>query len=706
MSAATTMGRSGRHRAVGVDVGGTFTDLVLYDAQRRELRTAKLLTTPHDPSEGVLNGIAELLGPTERLDSVDLIVHGTTLAANTLIERKGAKTALITTDGFRDILETGSERRYDLYDVHIEYPAPLVPRALRFGLRERLRFDGSVALPLDTSGLRHIADRLTTAGIKSVGVCLMHSYLDPSHERQVLAHLRKWAPEVLCTLSSDVLPEIGDHARMSTTVANAYVQPLMRGYLEALVRGLRDRGYRRTLYVTASSGGTLTAKVAGDFPIRLLESGPAAGAFAVSLLSKRVARRNLIAFDMGGTTAKACVIKDTVLERTTELEAARLSRFKRGSGLLVRAPSVDIFEIGAGGGSIASVDSLGLLRVGPESAGAVPGPVCYGRGGTLPTVTDANLVLGYLDPESFLGGTIKLDVRAAAEAIEKHIAGPLGCGLVEAAQGIFAVVNQNMADAIAMYGAEKGLDLRDFALVAFGGAGPVHAWEVARRLRFREIIVPPTAGLLSALGCIAAPLSFEFARSYKGEIGALDWRRVRQVYGEMEAMTRRLLREAGATKVRILRSCDMRHRGQRSEVSVPLHGLPLVPREVPKIIARFKSVYLRRYGRDIPGVIPEVVTWRVAGVAADVVPTLPAASALPRRRRSRGTPPPRSRSAFFPAVRKFLPVSVYDRGQLAPGFVFSGPAVVVERETTTVVPARARGRVSAQGDLIIELRHE
>lgn len=692
---------------LGVDVGGTFTDLVLYDPSSRKIKTCKLLTTPDDPSDAVINGIAQLLQPNGHLDEVDLVVHGTTLAANALIERKGAKTALVTTDGFRDVLETGSERRYELYDLHIDYPSPLVRRALRFGLHERILFDGSIWAPVDRQALQKIVEKITGFGIEAVAVCLMHSYMDPAHEQKVLAHLRARAPELPVSLSSQILPEIGEYARVSTTVANAYVQPLMRRYLEALSRRLHEQGYRRTLYVMASSGGTLTAKVAGDLPIRLLESGPAAGAHAVSLLARRLNRQNLLSFDMGGTTAKACVIRDGVLERTTELEAARLSRFKRGSGLIIRSPSVDIFEIGAGGGSIATVDAIGLLRVGPESAGAVPGPACYGSGGNAPTVTDSNLLLGYLDAESFLGGTMSLDVDAASRAIQERVAAPLGCSLVEAARGIYDVINQNMADAIAIYGAERGIDLRNFALVAFGGAGPVHAWQLAKRLRLREIIVPPAAGLLSAVGCITAPISFEFARSYKRELEAVDWEHVQAIYKEMESLTETLLREAGARTVRMARACDMRYRGQRYDVTVPLSGLKLSRKVIPQLVRRFKSAYLKRYGRDVPGVPPEVVTWRLTGVAGGLPTTLPKAPSQDRAVvASAAAARIGSRGVFFADANGFVTAPVYDRYSLAPGALLRGPAIIVERETTIVIPPGGRCHITPFHDAIIMLERQ
>ncbi|ETW98623.1 MAG: hypothetical protein ETSY1_18035 [Candidatus Entotheonella factor] len=485
---------------IGIDVGGTFTDFVLVDGQRGHIAKEKYLTTPHDPAIGVLEGLELLLQRSSvGLREVAYIVHGTTLAANAIIERKGARVGLLATEGFRDALDIRREVRYDMYDLDLEFPHPLAPRYLRRGVGERINADGQVIEPLDLQQVRVEVEKLVAEGVTSLAVCLLHSYVNPSHEQQLKTFLTANYPDLYVSLSSELAPSMGEYERTSTTVSNAYVQPLVQQYLRHLETGLSTRGFQGDFYLMSSAGSTITAETAGQFPVLLVESGPVAGTLMSQQVGRTTGTPNQLAFDMGGTTAKGCVIKDGAMKKAYSLEVARAYQEKKGSGLPLLIPAVQLIEIGAGGGSIATVDALGRLRVGPQSAGAAPGPACYGRGGTLPTVTDANVVLGYLNPDFFLGGEMQLDAVAAQQAIQE-VASRLGGEVIEAAQGIHQVANEHMAHAFRLHAAESGIDIRGHDLVAFGGAGPVHAMGVARRLGVRRVIVPWGAGCFPPLG--------------------------------------------------------------------------------------------------------------------------------------------------------------------------------------------------------------
>src|SRR3989440_4699211 len=509
---------------LGVDIGGTFTDLVVIDEATGTARVGKVLTTPKDPAHGVEEGIRALLDDAGvRPDEVRAVVHGTTLATNALIERKGARTALLTTEGFRDALEIGREGRYDMYDLFIDPPPPLVPRHLRREVPERLLPDGSVLRPLDEAAARRVIAGLIEDGAEAVAICLLHAYLNPVHERRLAELVREAAPHVLVSCASDVVPEIREYERASTTSANVYVAPLMGRYLEDLERRLTGLGVPGQLYVMQSSRGIALPPLARRLPIRLVESGPAAGALAAAQAARERGDARLLSFDMGGTTAKACVIDDGMPLVAREFEVARADRFKKGSGLPIRVPVVEMIESGAGGGSLARVARMGLLKVGPDSAGADPGPACYNLGGRQPTVTDADLLLGYLDAEFFLGGRMRLDRAAAERAVTEHVARPLGLDVTTAAWGIHRVVNENMAAAARIHGIERGRDLRAYPLFAFGGAGPVHCWQVARILKVPRILLPFGAGAMSAWGLLAAPLAFDFVRTVRARLDAADW---------------------------------------------------------------------------------------------------------------------------------------------------------------------------------------
>jgi N-methylhydantoinase A/oxoprolinase/acetone carboxylase beta subunit len=683
---------------VGVDIGGTFTDLVVMADRGRAPATHKILTTSRDPAEAVIQGVRDLVaGQGLALRDVTLLVHGTTLATNALIERKGAKTALLTTEGFRDVLQTGTELRYDLYDLFIEFPTPLVPRDLRVPIPERTDWSGKIRRPVDRHAVEEAARRLVAEGVESIAICFLHSYASGENEEHAGAAVRAAAPGVAVSLSSRVLPEIGEYGRASTTVANAYVQPIMSRYLERLERVFGEDGYRGPLQIMTSNGGTMPAERSRELAVRLIESGPAAGIHATVAYGRKLRRSNLIAFDMGGTTAKICLIQDGRPLWTTKFEAARVSRFRKGSGLPIRIPALDLIEIGAGGGSIARVDALGTLAVGPDSAGAEPGPACYGRGGDEPTVTDADVALGFLSPSAFLGGAMRLDPARAEAVIKKRLAEPLGLRPIDAAAGVVRVVTANMGTALSVYAAEKGLDLRRFTLFAFGGAGPVHAVGLAASVGIGEVVVPPSAGVLSALVCAIAPLSFDYATSYKLVVDRLDLARVNAMLASMGTEGLAAVKGAGVVAPVIERSVDLRYLGQRYEVNVPLPAQALSARGVGPLAARFNEMYRRRYGREIRDVPIEAVTFRVR------VGSPPARNDVPRWSQTAGHTPLRERRSVHFQGGWVRSCPVYDRYALPSGARLRGPAVVEERESTTVVTPAASFYVDQDLNLVITL---
>jgi N-methylhydantoinase A len=685
---------------VGIDIGGTFTDLVLIEDTTGERAVGKVLTTPEDPSEAVERGLVELLDQegveASRLKS---IIHGTTLVTNALIERKGAGTALLTTEGFRDAVAIGTEHRYDMYDIFIEKPEPLVPRNLRYGVRERMLDDGSVVLELDEEQVRSIAAELRERGIEAVAVSFLHSFRNPDHERRVAEILAEEAPEITVSLSSEVAPEIREYERTSTTIANVYVRPLVERYLRELEVRLKRLGFDGSLYIMLSNGGTAIVETASKFPIRLLESGPAAGALAAAFYGQETGFADVLSFDMGGTTAKACLIEGGEPLTSTELEVARVYRFKKGSGLPVKSSVIEMIEIGAGGGSVARVGPLGLPKVGPESAGAEPGPACYGRGGAEPTVTDADLVLGYLDPDFFLGGKMRLDRGAALRAIEERIARPLGLDPVEAAWGIHQVVNENMANATRVHAIERGKDPRAYPLFAFGGAGPVHAYRVARALGVPGFIAPLGAGATSAFGFLCAPLLFDFVRSLYGRLDELDWSEVNAALEEMEAEGRDLLHASGVpdADIRVRRLCEMRYMGQGHEVTVEVPDGQLGPGDADRLTELYRKEYRRLYNREGPDVPLEAITWRLEVAAPrpeiQLGGEVDGSSSLSEAQKG-------EREIYLPEEDGFKEVPVYDRYRLEPGVVLEGAAVVEERESTVILGPEGRAEIDAARNLI------
>ena len=690
-----------KHHRAGIDIGGTFTDLVLLDDSTGERALGKVLTTPDDPSEAVEKGLVELL---EREDvaatQLNTIIHGTTLVTNALIERKGVRTALLTTEGFRDAVAIGTEHRYDMYDIFIEKPEPLVPRNLRYGVRERSLDDGSVLLELDEEQVRSISAELREREVRAVAVSFLHSFRNPAHERRVAEILAEEAPEIMVSLSSEVAPEIREYERTSTTIANVYVRPLVERYLQDLEERLRRLGFEGSLYIMLSNGGTASVETAREFPVRLLESGPAAGALAAAFYGQETGFSEVLSFDMGGTTAKACLIEGGEPLASSEYEVARVYRFKKGSGLPVKTSVIEMIEIGAGGGSIARVGALNLPKVGPESAGAEPGPACYGRGGGEPTVTDADLLLGYLDPDFFLGGKMRLDRDAALRAIEEKIARPLGLDTVEAAWGIHQVVNENMANAARVHAIERGKDPRAYPLFAFGGAGPVHAYRVARTLGVPGFVAPLGAGATSAFGFLCAPLSFDLVRSLYGRLDELDWSEVNGALESLESEGRDLLRASGVADadIRVRRLCEMRYTGQGHEVTVELPDGKLGPDDAGRLTALYRKEYRRLYNREGPDVPLEALTWRVEVVAPRPEIRLEGeeGSSHTSDEAQKG-----AREIYLPEDGGFREVPVYDRYRLEPGAIFEGPAVVEERESTVVLGPEGRARIDAARNLIV-----
>ncbi|HTY78787.1 MAG TPA: hydantoinase/oxoprolinase family protein [Candidatus Bathyarchaeia archaeon] len=697
-----------RQTRIGVDIGGTFTDLVWVDDATGAVRVGKLLTTPKDPSQAVEQGVVSVLGDAgSAAGDVRSLIHGTTLATNALIERKGARTALLTTAGFRDAVEIGREGRYDMYDLFIDQPTPLVPRHLRLEVAERIMADGSVVAPLDGASARAAIVQLKDAGVEALAICLLHAYRNPAHERALRDLCAELLPGVPVSCSSDVVPEIREYERTSTTCANVYVMPLMARYLDDLERKLQDLGIPGHFYIMLSAGGVATPDTAKRVPIRLVESGPAAGALAAARMARELGEPRLLSFDMGGTTAKACVIDGGEPLLAREFEVARADRFKKGSGLPIRVPCIELIEIGAGGGSLARVDRMGLLKVGPDSAGADPGPACYAQGGKTPTVTDADLLLGYLDPGFFLGGRMRLDVDAAKRAVEDTVARPMGLSLTDAAWGIHRVVNENMAAAARVHGIERGKDLRAYPLFAFGGAGPVHAWHVGRILKVPRVLVPFGAGAMSAYGLLAAPLAFDFVRTAPQRLDAASWTQINELFREMEAEGRAILRRAQVPEagIRIRRTAEMHYTGQGHEVEAEVPPGPLDAASLATITENFEAVYRSLYSRTPLGVPIEALNWRV--VVSGPVPEISVAGPHGGAATGGTRPAPKgSRLAYFPEAHGYVETAVYDRYALTPGASFTGPAIIEERESTTVVGPGAGVAVDERLTLVLGARED
>jgi N-methylhydantoinase A len=687
--------------ALGIDIGGTFTDIVVYDAVRGASASHKELTTPEAPHRGVISGIRRLFD-AEGIACGDMsrVVHATTLFTNALIERKGALTGLITTAGFRDTLEMRREHKYELYNLFMELPQPLVRRSLRLEAPERIGPDGRIEQALDIDALLAQVEKLRAAGIGSLAIAFLHAYANAAHENQARAAIEERHPGLFVSLSSEVAPQIREYERTSTTVANAYIKPLAESYLDLMSSEIAKLGIQAPLFMMLSNGGLTHIDEAKRVPIQLLESGPAAGALAGSTFGLRSKARDVLAFDMGGTTAKLAIVENGAPLIAYQFEAGRQQRFMEGSGLPINISTIELIEIGAGGGSIASIDALGLLKVGPESAGAAPGPACYGRGGTAPTVTDANLVLGYLDAATFAGGTMSIDANLARAAIAP-LAARSRLSVEEAAWGIHSVVNENMAAAARVHVAERGHHAGDFALLATGGGGPLHGCEVARRLGIKRVICPPSAGVASALGLLMAPARIDRVATVACRLGDMNWRAFESAYAKLE-------REAGAviaktlakrTRVTMARSADMRFVGQGFELVVALPAGPYSARSATALRAAFTAVYGKTFGHVPPVSDIEIINIRVAASAQVAKGELKVASG----RRGEARALKGKRRAWVGARERFESLPVYDRYRLVVGEVVRGPAIIEEDSTTLILPPKAQATVERSGNIVIDL---
>ena len=688
---------------LAVDIGGTFTDLALEHDGRRS--TIKVLTTPATPEQGVMAGVRDILQSSGvSAADIGIVIHGTTLATNAVIERKGARTALLTTQGFRDVIAMGNESRYDQYDLNIVLPEPLVPRHLRLPVPERLDNEGNVLLPLDTGAVRALVPTLQLAGVESIAIGLLHAFVNPTHERRIRDILVDELPDIPVSLSSDVSPEMREWERFSTTVANAYVQPLMARYLRRLADEMQATGITAPVFLMLSGGGLTTIDTACRFPIRLVESGPAGGAIFSATIARQCGIANVLSFDMGGTTAKICLIDDGKPQTSRAFEIARVGRFRKGSGLPLRIPVIEMVEIGAGGGSIAHVDTMGRIAVGPESAGAEPGPACYGHGGTQPTVTDANLALGRYDSARFAGGTMRLDEAAAHDALASRVAPKLGLTTDMAALGIIEMVDENMANVARVHAIESGKTYEGRTLIAFGGGGPVHACRVAEKVGIRHVLIPSGAGVGSAIGFLRAPVGYEVVRSLYQRFSTFDVDAVNTLLADMEAEAMDVVMQgsfgAPLTQNRV---AYMRYVGQGHEIPVHLPTRPMSEEDVAGIRAAYDAEYTRFYDRPVPGSDVEIMSYAV------LVATTP--------QDDPGTPVPDGDAVFAPEVvatrtqrvrdtttGEVSPWSVFDRRTLSPGVRIEGPAIIAEDETSTLVSRGWKATVNHLG--YIELTQE
>lgn len=683
---------------LAVDIGGTFTDIVLHTPAG--FVSGKVLTTGHAPEEGVIRGTTEVLQKAGvPFGQVDLVIHGTTLATNAVIERRGARTALVTTQGFKDTLEFAFGHRFDQYDLDMERPPPLVPRPLRLEVPERVAADGSVLLPLDEDAVRRLAATLREQKIQSVGVSFMHSYRAPEHELRVRAILEQECPGLYVSLSHEVCPEIREYERTSTTVANAYIQPLMASYLRNLEVRLEQNGLRGPLLMIMSRGSLTSVDTAVRFPIRLVESGPAGGAILGQHIARQLSAPQAIALDMGGTTAKIILLNDYEPRHSRSMEVARIYRFLPGSGLPLRIPVIDMIEIGAGGGSIAQIDPLSRITVGPESAGSAPGPACYRLGGTRPTVTDADFVLGKLDAKLFAGGTMTLDEGLARQAVTQAVGTPLGIDVATAAAGVVEIVDENMANATRVHAADNGDQIESRVLIATGGAAPLHAARIAQKLGIDTVVVPSGAGVGSAHGFLKAPIAYEAVHSLLMPLDRFDAAAANAVFARLRKEALEVVRLAGEAENLIERRfADMRYRGQGHELNVELPPRTYGDADADVFQELFNDQYRKNYGRTIPKLAVEALTWTLV-LSSQPAPE-PAAPPVPKT----SAPPPidGNKQVFDAECGGFVTASVIRRDALRPGSRFKGPAIVIEEQTTTYLPDGFAGSVSAHGHLILE----
>jgi N-methylhydantoinase A len=689
---------SGARRArLAIDIGGTFTDVALEHGDGA-VTTTKVLTTAKAPEQAVLEGVDAVLGEAGLAPGdIALVIHGTTLATNALIERKGARTALLCTEGHRDSLEMAYENRFAQYDIDVDRPEPLVPRDRRLELRERVGADGAVLLELDEDSVRDVAGQLRQLAVESVAVGLLHSYANPAHERRVAELLAAELPDLPVSLSSTVCPEVREFERQSTAAANAYVRPKMQRYLGALAERLSERGLDAPVMLMTSGGGLTDLETARTQPIRLVESGPAGGAILASRIAAEAGLDRVVSFDMGGTTAKVCLIDDGTPLKSRTFEVDRTYRFQRGSGLPVRVPVIEMVEIGAGGGSIAQVDALGRIAVGPDSAGSDPGPACYGRGGDRPTVTDANVAFRRIDPEGFAGGRMALDAAAAETALTRHVAEPGGLAGDEAPLGVLELVNETMANAARVHAIEWGKELSGRTLIAFGGAAPLHAARLAEKLGITRVLVPAGAGVGSALGFLRAPVAYEVVRSRFVSLDGFDPDTANALLAEMRAEAAAVVaRAAPGQALEERRELFMRYRGQGHEIAVALPNRDLGAGDARGLADAFAEAYAQIYGRALPGGTPEILSWTLS--LSTPVPAPEPAATPPARE----APAPEGwRRVYDDGADGWTDTAVYRRDALSPGVSLQGPAVVAEDQTTTLVPQGFRLTVDGQGNLVV-----
>ena len=690
---------------LGIDIGGTFTDATLINEGTGEIRVGKVPSTPDDPSIGFMKATDRMLREASvSPEAVEYVVHGTTVATNAIIEKKVAPTGFITTDGFRDLLEIQRQIRPTLYDLHFEKPLPLVPRYLCFGIPERLDAQGRVLTPLDESALVEAVEQLKRENVKAVAVCFLHSYINPNHEKRAGEILREVFPDAIVSLSSEVAPEFREYFRASTTVINACIRPIVAHYLRRIEDRLREKRITAALLVMQSSGGVFTFASASEKPVFMVESGPAAGVIAATYLGTALGHPDVISLDMGGTTAKAGLIQNGAPRVTKEYEVGTAAQSgvgaSRGAGYPIRTPVIDLVEIGAGGGSIAWVDSGGILRVGPQSAGADPGPVCYGKGGQEPTITDANLVLGRLNPSYFLGGEIELEVEAARKAVFEKCAQPLGMGVVETAHGIVEIANTAMTNALRLVSVQRGYDPRDFVLVAFGGAGPVHANRLAIEVQIPRTIIPVSPGTTSAMGLLVTDLKHDYSRTLIQRVDQVDAEMVAKTYRELEVDGRGCLEREGMNpeEITFLHQVDMRYVGQSYELTIALPEGRLGGAEVARVLSQFHREHHRAYGYSASAEPVEFVNLRLSAIGKINKPQLREIGADDSSLRAAQKA---IRSVYFDECAGFVECPIYDRYRLSAGFVLEGPAIVEEIDATTVIHPGYQALVNRFGNLVL-----
>ncbi|KIC31262.1 hydantoinase/oxoprolinase family protein [Leisingera sp. ANG-S5] len=683
---------------LAIDIGGTFTDTVLVAGEDRILASTKTLTTHQDPGIGAMEGAARVMAQAGRsLGEVTGFIHGTTLATNALIERRGARVATVTTEGFRDILEIAYERRYSQYDINLEKPDLLVPRERALTIRERMSATGEVLIPMEDSAVEALIAELDASGAEAVAVCLMHAYSNPDHERRLRDILAARRPGLTVSISSEVSPEAREFDRLCTTVANAYIQPLMETYLARFAERFAAEGVKCPILMMTAGGGMCTIQTAARFPIRLVESGPAGGAILAARIAAQAGLEQVLSFDVGGTTAKLCLIDGARPQTSRQFEIARAARFIKGSGMPVRIPVIEMIEIGAGGGSIAGVDQLGRLTVGPKSAGSEPGPVAFGRGGTEPTVTDSDITLGYIVPETFAEGHIRIDPEASKEALSRVIGSRLELDGTGAADGVSRIVDESMASAGRMHAVESGKDLGARTMIAFGGNGPLHATRVARSAGVARIVIPPNPGVGSAVGFLFAPVSFEIVRSRYSLLEDLDLDGINTLFAQMIDEAQSVVAQgAGDAETLVQRTAFMRYSGQGHEIEIALPDRDLAAEDLGPLIAAFETEYARQFSRPVPGMKIEILNWAVRVATPDAkVPPVPEAPKL------RTVTPAAHRTIICDVDGREKQAAFVPRESLKPGDRICGPALITEPQTTTLVSADFSAHADASGNLVL-----